>query len=215
MRWLLVFATPPMRTNSRIDSAAIGLLVLIAVLCTGVSRAQPSRNSPMGSRSSGGATSVISPVVVAQWFTSRRGTTEQLELLVLWRGTPGWFLQPGGSGGSGFGASSPDYTWIKYGSVTLSLDFDATKRTATVQGQNVPLADNNLLFVDDVDGPTGPRVTGTMAIPRAMPGSSGQIGPVLAKSLRIMSYLRCDAGSESPQKALLEPLCLQNVGVAR
>jgi len=194
--------------------ALIGLFVVIPMLRGGVGHAQRS-NAPISGQFTFGATGVISSVVVAEWFTSRRASTEQLELLVLWRGSPGWFLQPGGSGHSGSGADDPHYTWIKYGSVTLSLDFDPAKRTVTVQGKNVVLADNNVLFVDDVDGPTGPHVTGTMTIARSMPGSAGQIGLVLQKSPRIMSFLRCDAASESPQKAFLESLCLQNVGLVR
>jgi hypothetical protein len=194
--------------------ALVGLLVVIPMLRGGVGHAQPS-NAPISGHFTLGATSVISPVVVAEWFASRQASTEQLELLVLWRGSPGWFLQPGGSGGSGSGANGPHYTWIKYGNVTLSLDFDPAKRTVTVQGKNLVLADNNVLFVDDVDGPTGPHLTGTMTIARPMPGSSGQIGLVLQKSPRIMSFLDCDAGSQSPHMALLEPLCLQNVGLVR
>jgi len=61
---------------------------------------------------------------------------EQLELLVLWRGMPGWFLGPGGSRWSG-GGSAPYYTWITriHGdrTLTLTLDYDSTKGFAVVQ----------------------------------------------------------------------------------
>ena len=170
--------------------------------------------SPIVPRNSGGATSVISPVVVAQWFTNRRDGVEELELLVLWRGTPGWFLQPGGSGGSG-AATGDHHTWLKFGAVDLSLDFDEATRRVMLQGHGVPLAENNVLFVDEVDGPSGPRVVGTMAVSRGMPGSAGQIAPVLRSAPRIMSFLRCNAGDESPRRALFRTLCLQNVGVER
>jgi hypothetical protein len=156
----------------------------------------------------------MSPVVVAQWFTHGKAGVEELQLLVLFRGSPGWFLHPGGSGRSG-GIGGPAYTWIKYGDVMLTLDYDAARRTATVQGKVLPLSGNNVLFLDDVDRASSPRVAGMMTISSAMPGSSAQIAPLLRGSPRIMLFLRCEAGNESPQRALLEPLCLQNVGAAR
>jgi hypothetical protein len=190
---------------------ALGLLTLVGPAPVS---GQASSRTPLTSLTVGGATSVISPVVVAQWFTSRKAGVEELALLVLWRGTPGWFLQPGGSGGSR-ASDSPAYTWIKYGEVSLSLDFDVARRIATIQGKTLALSDNNVLFVDSVDTPNGPQVAGMMAVPSAMPGSAGQIAPLLRQSPRIMSFLRCDAGNESPRKAVLQPLCLQSVGVAR
>jgi hypothetical protein len=100
--------------------------------------------------------------------------------------------------------------------LTLTLAYDSAKRLAIVQGKRVELAENNVLFVDDVDSPNGPRVTRTMNIPRAMPGSSGQIGLALRESPAIMSFLRCDAAPASGEnRLLLEGLCRQNIGVVR
>jgi hypothetical protein len=199
---------------NRFATIASALVVSVLLLGSASGDAQSVRPTPVSPRQFGGGTSPISPVVVAQWLTIRKGNVEQLELLVLWRGTPGWFLQPGGSGGSG-GATNPSSNWIKRGDVTLSLDFDEVTRVAAVQGRAVTLNDNNVLFVDDVDGPAGPRVEGMISVVRAMPGSFGQIAPILRSSPRIMSFLRCDAGSDSPQRAQLQPLCMQNVGAER
>ena len=198
--------------RSRIAMTAIGVVWL--GLTAGAVGSQQVRTSPLVPRNPGGATGVISPVVVAQWFTNRTGGVEELELLVLWRGTPGWFLQSGGSGGSDSGAGS-DYTWMKFGAVSVSLDFDEATRRVTIQGKDVALADNNVLFVDDVDATSGPRVAGAMAVSRAMPASFGQIAPILRSSSRIMSFLRCDAGDGSSRRQVLQTLCLQNVGVER
>ena len=195
--------------------ATITIVLAWLILTAWSAGGQQSRAAPIILGDRGGATSIISPVVVAQWFTNRKAGVEELELLVLWRGTPGWFLQtPGGSGGSDSGTGS-HYTWIKYGAVSLSLDFDETTRRVTIQGKDVTLSENNVLFVDDVDLPSGPRVADMMVVSRAMPGSSGQIAPVLRNSSRIMSFLRCDAGEGSPRQASLQTLCLQNVGVER
>jgi len=55
-----------------------------------------------------------------------------------------------------------------------------------------------------------------MSIPRAMPGSAGQIGLVLRTSPEIMSFLRCDATTTDSRKQIaLERLCLQNIGIDR
>ena len=197
---------------SRVVTIGIGLVWL--VLSAGSVGGQQSSPAPIVLGNPGGATGVISPVVVAQWFTNRKAGVEELELLVLWRGMPGWFLQPGGSGGSDSGTGSHS-TWIKYGAVSVSLEFDATTRRVIIQGKEVTLSDNNVLFVDDVDLSSGPRVVGMMAVSRAMPGSFGQIAPILRSSSRIMSFLRCDAGEGSSRQALLQTLCLQNVGVER
>lgn len=198
--------------SSRVATITIGVVgLLLTAQSVGGQQLRP---SPIAPRNPGGATGIISPVVVAQWFTNRKAGVEELELLVLWRGTPGWFLQPGGSGGSDSGAGSHN-TWMKYGAVSVSLDFDETTRRVTIQGKDVALADNNVLFVDDVDRSSGPRVTGAIAVSRAMPGSFGQIAPILRGSSRIMSFLRCDAGAESSRRAVLQTLCLQNIGVER
>ena len=101
-------ATP---RGSRLATITIGVAWL--VLAAGSVGGQQSRPSSLVPRNPGGGTSVISPVVVARWFTNRKAEVEELELLVLWRGTPGWFLQPGGSGSSGSGTGS-HYTWMKY-----------------------------------------------------------------------------------------------------
>jgi hypothetical protein len=166
----------------------------------------------MESRSS--TTSVISPVVMATWFAERRDGTTQLDLLVLWRGPPGWFTQPGGSGGRGGGSSRPQSAWITHGALTLTVEFDPSERVAVVQGQRLDLGDDNVVLVDDVHSPTGPRVTGTLRAPRAMPGSAGQIGLVLRESPEVVSFLRCDARrADGRGQAYLERLCLQNLGI--
>ena len=42
---------------------------------------------------------VVSPAVAATWITKHRQAGDgELELLVLWRGSPGWFLEGGQDG---------------------------------------------------------------------------------------------------------------------
>lgn len=184
--------------------AAIAL-VLLATAGTvthstqAVSRSTPTRN--------------VSPVAQATWFAVGRDAVDELELLVLWRGTPGRFMQSGGTGGGNRGWRHD--VWITRGPIRLTLEFDSAERVATVQGQRVELGDDNVVFVDDVDSADGPRVTGTMRIPSALPGPAGQIGVVLRASPAIVSFLRCDARrADGRGDAYLVQLCPQVLGVS-
>ena len=120
-----------------------------------------------------------------------------LELLVLWRGTPGWFLRPASGGGSSVSfedtveyprpsrdASRPEQAGgapagrrlgstvtIRQGSVLLELRFDPESATVYVQEHPIRLNGDNVVLVDDVDGPAGPQVAGTLRID---PGFTGR-----------------------------------------
>ena len=163
----------------------------------------------------------MSPAVVATWITEQHGDEPvQLRIVILWRGTPGWFLRAGGSSvsdsGSASGGHQTSYQTIIQGGVRLTFDFDTATGVATVQGKMLDVREDNVVLVDDVDSPNGPRVSGTTRVTRPMPGSAGQIGLVLRTSPKIMSFLRCDAVvPDGPLKALVERLCVQNLGVAR
>ena len=166
--------------------------------------------------STGPGTQVIPPSVEISVMTEGADGRENLELLVLWRGAAGWFLRPGSlTSGSSTAAGHSELT-IRRGDLQLTLEYDRPTRVVTIQGKPVRLGADNVVFVDDVDAPGGPRVTGTMRVPRAMPGSAGQIGLVLKESREIMSFLRCDATlPDVPERTWLARLCLQNIGIER
>jgi hypothetical protein len=51
---------------------------------------------------SAGSNRVLSPTTVAYWQQHDNGDgTGSLDLLVLWRGSPGWFFRSGGTSGGG------------------------------------------------------------------------------------------------------------------
>jgi len=160
---------------------------------------------------------MISPVVVANWFVERQADgSEWLQLLVLWRGSVGWFLRPGESSVSGGGLGGRSQTTMTYAGLRFTLDFDSAKRIAIVQGNTIELAEDNVVFVDDADSATGPRVTRRMRVEQIRPWSAPQIGLVLRASPEILSFLRCDATLPgSPWQGFLEQLCLQNIGVVK
>jgi hypothetical protein len=100
--------------------------------------------------------------------------------------------------------------------MTFTLEYDASKKVAVVDGETINMAQANVVLVDDVDSPSGPRVSGTMMIESRMPGSAGQIGLVLRGSPEIMAFLRCDAeAADGRAQAVLQRMCLHNIGIDR
>jgi hypothetical protein len=89
-----------------------------------------------------------------------------LVLLVLWRGSPGWPSRGGSNSSSGGGGGSAGREVgsfsLTYSGRTFSIDFDYTARSARLLGQQISLADTNVVLVDDVDGPTGAHIAGRL-----------------------------------------------------
>jgi len=166
-------------------------------------------------RSSSGGNAMISPTVFATWLTERTGNgPEQLRLLVLWRGTPGWYFVPGGRiSESGDGARRRQT--IEYGDIRLTLDYGAGDALA-INGREVRLGTDNLVYVDDVDAVAGARVVRTSRIPPKLPGSAGQIGLAIRDLSDVVAYLKCDArASDARRQMMIEMLAACAVTLGR
>ena len=129
----------------------------------------------------------VSPSVMATIMSSvdadGNGT---LDLLVLWRGSAGWFKGDGGSasggggtaGGGGTGsASRPEVrtAWLSQGGVSLSVRFEPSTRKVWIQNQEMDLNESNVVLVDQVDQSGGPLVLRALRIDpsyRAVDGAS-------------------------------------------
>lgn len=151
------------------------------------------------------STGIINPSVEATWITERpfgqQGSgSEELTLLVLWRGEAGWHRKPGPNGfrAGGGGTGGRISATVVRADIQLDLEYDRMEKAATVAGKRIDISVDNVIFVDEVHVPGGARVTGTTRVPRALPGSSGQIGLVLIQSPEIISFLRCDADRLHP-----------------
>ena len=153
-----------------------------------------------------------------------RVASATLELLVLWRGTPGWFLWPVPDSGAsvsfadevvyprpgrdlsrGQGRGAPSgrrlgsTVTIRQGSVVLALRWDPERTTLYVQEHPVRLNGDNVVLVDDVDGPDGPRVAGTVRIDpgfsvRCLDEPPFRTGfeVFFQRSDELLAFLRCD-----------------------
>ena len=181
------------------------------ILAAAMMFAQP---FPGGGSNSG--TAPVSPSVMATEMAvvdaSGRGT---LQLLILWRGSPGWFRQGGGSGAGGSigpGQSMIRSEWISQGGVNLTVRFDPAARKVWIQDTEIALEDANVVLVDGVDSPAGPQVVRTLRIdpgyettiaPSPYRGPMGR-GPqmraqpvpvqtFIRRSPELVEFLQCDA----------------------
>ena len=169
-----------------------------------------------------GGTAPVSPSVMATDMcvvdAAGRGT---LELLILWRGSSGWFRKSdggassgGGQSGSMAGGPSPMIRseWVSQGGVSLSVRFDPSARKAWIQDREIALEDANVVLVDGVDSPEGPQVVRTLRIdpeyqttmsPAPYGGRMGR-GPqmrpepvpaqtFIRRSPELVEFLQCDA----------------------
>jgi hypothetical protein len=170
-------------------------LFLVSALCWSADAAEPRRLS--GSSGSG----VVSPAVVATWIVREEpDSLPKLELLVLWRGTPGWFMS-GDSQGSSLSGSNQlagedgrglIVEQLAYGNVRLDVEFDQRQRSARVLDQVVTLKSENVILIDDVDGAEGPTLVGSRHVDPEFPELPVQIGMLIRQSPELVEFLRCD-----------------------
>lgn len=173
---------------------------------------------PGGGSNSG--TAPVSPSVMATELGSvdavGRGT---LQLLILWRGTSGWFLRGGGGSSSGGGGSmAPGSSmifshWISQGGVNLTLRFDPAVRKVWIQDREVALDDANVVLVDGVDSPAGPQVVRTLRIDpeyQTTPRSPVPAQTFIRRSPELVEFLQCDVtvpGQSTYEQQMFDLLC--------
>jgi hypothetical protein len=130
-----------------------------------------------------------------------------IDLLVLWRGSPGWFDERTSTAG---GAGSDGVHLVRAASHTLQIRFDSEARTVHVQNQVIPLLQNNVLLLDEVDGPGGVKVAGLLRVEGHVSRSAEggfNVDPVDAmvqRSSELFDYLRCDARFANTNDPLAE-----------
>jgi hypothetical protein len=104
-------------------------------------------------------------------FVTRNG---ELTLIVLWRGSPGWFARGGSGNGAGGGGSSSagrnvGFEWFSYGGKSFSVEFDFTSGIARLLEQEIRLSETNVVLVDDVDSVSGARIVGRHWVDSKLP----------------------------------------------
>lgn len=157
----------------------------------------------------------ISARVVASLITRMEPNgAEQLELLVLWRGAPGWFVgeraQPRSAGGTSTGGAAGSFEQrLSFGSVTLNLAFDAQSRTLRIQDRTVAVPRSNVIVVDGADDPKRLEVVETLFVP--VPASSSRLSleRIFRGTPRLLDFANCDAPfpAARPPRPGVEMLC--------
>jgi hypothetical protein len=135
-----------------------------------------------------------------------------LNLLVLWRGSNGWFMKPGArgscGGGSGGGSQRSFTARLSYAGLDLLAELDLQPRTVRIQGNPATLKpiDANVILVDDVER-SNVRVVATLKIDPAMT-SAKQVEPLLKRSPEIVTFLQCDQKAENAAiRSMVERSC--------
>jgi len=199
--------------------------VVSGFVCAGLSVCPSSARGQARQSTSGGGgfstSKMASPAVVASWRTHENyadGSTTTL--LVLWRGTPGWFVARGGassgagSGGGGSFASSSSYAYeyITYGGRTFAMEFDDNRKIVKLLNQEISLTDTNVVLVDFVDSPERTAIVGYRWIepgPPAPPLVNGAaadpVAGVIMRSPELYEYLRCDLKVSDPLISFMMP----------
>ncbi|HEY4229712.1 MAG TPA: hypothetical protein VGO79_06050 [Thermoanaerobaculia bacterium] len=192
------------------SSAAI-LLALAATCATAVAAPTESVGGDSGSMA-------VSPAVVATWFATHAGDApSELQLLVLWRGAPGWLVKPekegssksqaGSSHASGGRAPERATQRLEMAGVVLEVELDIAKRHARVGPHEIELGESNVVLIDGVDEEAGFRLAGLLRVDPAFP-SSPDLAPVLARSAEVVAFLRCETSLEDPaMDALIHATC--------
>jgi hypothetical protein len=186
---------------------------VIAVVALASAIAPPqllAQSSLPGARSA--FVTVVSPAVVASWRTFDNHAGMTTSLLVLWRGTPGWFGRALAPSRSNSGQTNQGFT---YSDLDFRIDFDDAAATATILKRPFSLKDVNVVLVDGVDSAAGPAILSsrwmTPAPPAAplLPGAIGDpVAGIVMRAPDLYEYLRCDLTVADPRlQAVMPTLC--------
>ena len=190
-------------------SSPAAILLALAAGCAAAAAGPPES----GGGNSGGM--AVSPAVVATSFARHAGDApSELQLLVLWRGAPGWFTKPdregskeSGSSSSAGGAPKRASSRIEMAGIVLEVELDVARRHARVGSHEIDLGESNVVLVDGVDEKDGFRVAGLLRVDPAFP-SSPDLAPVLSRSAEVVAFLRCETSLEDPPlDAMLHATC--------
>jgi hypothetical protein len=146
----------------------------------------------------------LAPGVFATWEGHRSADSQTndpetpltLDLLVLWRGSPGWFDYEKVAAGAG--APRGTHSVTSRGR-TVRLTFDRERGTVRLQRDTLDLQGANVLLLDDVDNPAGALVAGTrivdpaaLMLPTQTTVSADPVRTLLRQAPELVDYLRCD-----------------------
>ena len=129
---------------------ALAVFIAVSVLAARGAQQQPESSSCQSD--------IVSSTVVSSFCGHHDGEHEVLDLVILWRGTPGWFHGKGtgrrGGGGSRVvgGTKGLVSQSTYYGDVTIAFEANFDMRVAKVAQSTVTLDHVNTIVADNVSG---------------------------------------------------------------
>ncbi len=162
-----------------------------------------------------GGSGQVTPSVTATYSGSGPPNSPwTLELLVLWRGGPGW--QPAGAGTGGGsqpvrGPFPPVTHFVMFGARTIELQLDQQSRQVRLGPEVLDLGESNVLLIDDVDSATGARIVGAARVQQAI--VEPFVDPLVAligRSSELLEFVQC--GVPMPDQKMqqgMEQRCAQ------
>ena len=179
------------------------VVILVAAYAALVAQTRPPVPRPPTPGASGGGSEstarFISAVVYASWLQHWRASDgDTRSLLILWRGSPGWFTRrPAGGGGNssaGGGGGSSGWQTFSAGGLSFGLDYDFDRNVVKMLNQEVSLVESNVVLVDFVDSAKGAQIVDRLWIepPERQPPMPDPIFLIVKSSPRLYESVRCD-----------------------
>ena len=111
------------------------------------------------------------------------------------------------SGGGGGDSSRRVSQRLSYGGINMTVSFDGDTRATRVQDLDVQLNGDNVVLVDEIDAPSGPKIVGTKKIDPQFSDGPVIIG-IIKRAPELHPFLRCDARLPIPgQQAAADRVC--------
>jgi hypothetical protein len=153
---------------------------------------------------------IVSSTVLAAYCGHRAGDDEMLDLLIAWRGEPGWFLRRAGTSGTSgsrrFGAGMKGRVSQSetYNGVIIAFDADFDAGTVAIGDVTVSLKDVNAILIDRVEVDEARRMTTTRIAPRLPLGED--VNLVMARrSHEFRQFLRCEVPMPAFPSGMSQP----------
>ncbi len=143
-------------------------------------------------RTAWGETNTISPSVIENAFAHREPSGSwRLDLLVLWRGAPGWFLAGGANGTTSSGGTGrPVVVHNRHADVDFDIIFDRGAGIARVAGTAIRLDEANVVLVDGM--PKQQKIVGTRLVTSPIDEPPIGLQAIFRASPELDAFLRCN-----------------------
>jgi len=135
-----------------------------------------------------------------------------LQLLVLWRGSPGWTASASTGGGGAMQGPSPPVTQsVMFEGRTLELQLDEKSRQVRLGAEVLDLGQSNVVLIDDVDSATGARIAGAVRLqPAVVEPFMDPLVALIGRSPELLDFLQCGKPMPDPEmQQRMEQRCAQ------